>query len=145
MNNILKTFVDPTTFVTNRQLLSKHKFQKEIVLSDLLQIYVNLDINEKLSNEIVRDGRSYKREYFSKALQKASNEHYTGVDTLERFENLISKLATAVNQEEDQEIYGEIPEKYLCALMSTVYYLLLFIVNERSCLVTWVGKYCRQN
>ncbi len=82
MNNILKTFVDPTTFVTNRQLLSKHKFEKEIVLSDLLQIYVNLDINEQLSNEIVRDGRSYKREYFSKALQKASNEHYTGVDTL---------------------------------------------------------------
>lgn len=28
LNNILKTFVDPTTFVTNRQLLSKHKFEK---------------------------------------------------------------------------------------------------------------------
>ncbi len=53
-----------------------------MVLSDLLRIYVNMDINEKLSNEIIRDGRSYKKEYFSKALQKASNEHYTGVDTL---------------------------------------------------------------
>jgi hypothetical protein len=28
LNNILKTFVEPTTFVTNRQLLSKHKFEK---------------------------------------------------------------------------------------------------------------------
>ena len=45
MNNILKTFVDPTTFVTNRQLLNKHKFEREIVLSDLLQIYTNLDVN----------------------------------------------------------------------------------------------------
>lgn len=82
LNNILKTFVDPTTFVTNRQLLSKHKFEKEIVLSDLLQVYVNLDIDDRLSSEVVRDGRAYKKEYFSKALQKASNEHYTGVDTL---------------------------------------------------------------
>jgi hypothetical protein len=73
MNNILKTFVDPTTFVTNRQLLLKHRFEREIVLSDLLQMYTNLDIDERLSNEIVKDGRSYKKEYFSKALQKASN------------------------------------------------------------------------
>jgi hypothetical protein len=85
MNNILKTFVDPTTFVTNRQLLNKHKFEREIVLSDLLQIYTNLDVDERLSNEIVKDGRSYKKEHFSKALQKASNEHYTGVDVLEKF------------------------------------------------------------
>ncbi len=120
MNNILKTFVDPTTFVTNRQLLSKHRFEREIVLSDLLQIYTNLDIDDRLSNEIVKDGRSYKKEYFSKALQKASNEHYTGVDILEKFENLINKLSTTVNEEEDEEIYGEIPEKYLCALMSTL-------------------------
>jgi len=28
LNNILKTFIEPTTFVTNRQLLSKHKFEK---------------------------------------------------------------------------------------------------------------------
>jgi hypothetical protein len=77
LNNIVKTFVDPTTFVANRQLLSKFKFKKETVLSDLLKIYTNMDINEKLSNEIVRDGRFYKKEYFSKALQKASNEHET--------------------------------------------------------------------
>lgn len=32
-----------------------------MVLSDLLQIYVNIHINDKLSNEIVRDGRSYKK------------------------------------------------------------------------------------
>ena len=28
LNNILNTFVDPVTFVTNRQLLSKYKFDK---------------------------------------------------------------------------------------------------------------------
>ena len=71
-------------------------------MSDLLQIYANLDINDKLSNEIVKDGRSYKKEYFSKALQKASNEHYTGIDTLEKFENLINKLSITVNEEEDE-------------------------------------------
>ncbi len=68
----------------------------------------------------MKDGRNYKKEYFSKALQKASNEHYTEVNVLERFEELISKFASAENEEEDEEIYGEIPEKYLCQLMSTV-------------------------
>jgi len=52
-------------------------------------------INEVLSNEIVKDGRNYKKEYFSKALQRASNEHYTSIDVLEAFEGLINKLARA--------------------------------------------------
>lgn len=41
-----------------------------------------IKINELLSNEIVKDGRNYKKEYFSKVLQRASNEHYTGIDVL---------------------------------------------------------------
>ena len=45
LNNILRTFVDPTSFVANRQLLAKFKFDKEIVLSDLVQTYVNLDVS----------------------------------------------------------------------------------------------------
>ena len=39
---------------------------------------------------------------------------------MERFEELITKLASAENEDEGEEIYGEIPEKYLCQLMSTV-------------------------
>ncbi len=54
---------------------------------------------------------------------------------------MISKLATAVNEEEDEEIYGEIPEKYLCALMSTVIFVLIFIVDERPRFAARVGKY----
>jgi hypothetical protein len=57
-----------------------------------------IKIDERLSNEIVKDQRNYKKEYFSKALQKASNEHRTPIETLENFENLINKLATAVNE-----------------------------------------------
>ena len=33
----------------------------------------------------MKDGRNYKKEYFSKVLQRASNEHYTGIDVLEKF------------------------------------------------------------
>jgi hypothetical protein len=45
----------------------------------------------------VKDGRNYKKEYFGKALQRASNEHYTSIDMLEKFEDLINKLSTAEN------------------------------------------------
>ena len=54
-------------------------------------------------------------------MQRASNEHYTSIDVLERIENLIVKLSKAAEmEEEDEEIYGEIPDKYLCELMQTV-------------------------
>lgn len=45
LNNILRTFADPTSFVANRQLLAKFRFDKEIVLSDVVQTYVNLDVS----------------------------------------------------------------------------------------------------
>lgn len=48
----------------------------------------------------MKDTRYYKKEHFSKALQKASNEHYTQIDILERFENLITKLSTAAENDE---------------------------------------------
>lgn len=79
LNNILKTFVDPGAFASNRQLLTKFKFDRASALSDVVQIYANVNINDLLSSEIVKDGRNYKKEYFSQALQKASNEHYTSV------------------------------------------------------------------
>ena len=83
-------------------------------------IYLS-QISERFSAEIVKDARFFKKEYFYKALQKASNEHQTDILTLEKFEELIGKLINPVNEDEDEEeIYGEIPDKYLCNLMSTV-------------------------
>lgn len=73
LNLALRTFVDPATFTSNRELLAKCKFDSGRALSDLVQIYANLNIDEILSNEIVKEERNYKMEYFSKGLQKASN------------------------------------------------------------------------
>ena len=44
LNNVLGTFVDPGAFCANPQLVAKFKFEKAPALSDLLQIYVNLDV-----------------------------------------------------------------------------------------------------
>lgn len=41
------------------------------------------------------------------------------------FERLITQLSTAEDEEEeDEEIYGEIPDKYLDAIMGTVLFCL---------------------
>lgn len=45
----------------------------------------------------MKDTRYYKKEYFTKALQRASNEHQTDIATLEKFEELIGKLQTRIN------------------------------------------------
>lgn len=44
LNNILQTFTEPTSFVTNRPLLGKLSFSKEQALSHLIEIYANLDV-----------------------------------------------------------------------------------------------------
>lgn len=61
LNNILKTFVDPGAFAANRQLVNKFKFESAPALSDLVQIYANLNINQLLSSSIVKDTRNYRR------------------------------------------------------------------------------------
>lgn len=68
----------------------------------------------------MKDTRFFQKDYFNKALQKASNEHQTDIETLEKFEDLINSLQASMDDEEDDEIFGEIPDKYLCCLMSTV-------------------------
>lgn len=45
LNNMLQTFIEPTSFVSNRQLITKYKFEKDYVLSNIVQTYVNLDIS----------------------------------------------------------------------------------------------------
>lgn len=50
LNNILKTFVDPGAFTSNRQLITKFKFESAPALADLVQIYANLNVNEILSS-----------------------------------------------------------------------------------------------
>lgn len=123
LNIILKTLVDPTSFVANRQLTNKYKFDKNFVLSDILNIYTNLIQvkDDVIIAEILRDERNYKRQFFTTALQKATNDNCTDEVVLEKFENLINRLATATMEEiEDEEIFGEIPEKYCCSLIGSV-------------------------
>lgn len=61
LNNALRTFIDAGSFSSNRELMMKFKFESGRALSDLVQIYANLDTNEILSGEIVKDGRNYKK------------------------------------------------------------------------------------
>ena len=118
---MLKTLVDPTSFANNREIVAKYKFEKEFVLSDLLKTYSNLNAGDILVNEILRDQRYYKKEYFTTALQKAANENCTDENVLERFEALISQLSNAKkDEEEDEAIFGEIPDQYLCSIIGTV-------------------------
>ena len=44
LNNALRTFIDAGSFATNRGLLAKFKFERARALSDLVQIYANLNV-----------------------------------------------------------------------------------------------------
>lgn len=44
LNNALRTFIDAGSFSSNRELMMKFKFESGRALSDLVQIYANLDV-----------------------------------------------------------------------------------------------------
>ena len=48
LNNALRTFVNAASFISNRELLAKFKFESGKVLSNLVQIYSNLDVSPHL-------------------------------------------------------------------------------------------------
>ena len=54
MNNILHSFIEPTSFIANRLFIEKFKFEKLVVFSDVIEIYVNLNVLMKLFR-LIRD------------------------------------------------------------------------------------------
>lgn len=91
----------------------KYHFQPRKLLSEIMDVYLNLN-STTFVEAVARDGRSYRKEYFSKAasiLQKHGLKSIDDIRALEKFVNRV-ELAIQSGVEEEEEL-GEVPDEFL--------------------------------
>lgn len=91
----------------------KYKFRPRELLSDILQVYLNLSDQEGFVQAIAGDGRSYKPELFERAAgiaRRKALKSETEISKLLSFVSRVEEAKAALDAEDD---LGEIPDEYL--------------------------------
>jgi ubiquitin conjugation factor E4 B len=92
----------------------KYHFQPKVLLSDLLQVYLNLWDRAPFHEAIANDGRSYTKELFERAVRIARKANLKSSDELQKLAKLVDKVEELKQMEADEELeLGEIPDEFL--------------------------------
>ncbi|KIO02810.1 hypothetical protein M404DRAFT_27705 [Pisolithus tinctorius Marx 270] len=98
----------------------KYNFNPRHLLSDILQVYLNLGDQDEFARAVANDGRTYKPELFETAIAKARKialKPESELEQLRAFAVKVAETKATIDQEED---LGEIPEEFLDPLMYTL-------------------------
>jgi ubiquitin conjugation factor E4 B len=93
----------------------KYHFNPRQLLSDVVQVYLNLDDQDAFIRAVAGDGRSYKKELFqhaAKICSKNSLKSPAEVDELMLFVGKVEEAKVILEAEED---LGEVPDEFLGA------------------------------
>lgn len=117
----LDAMVGPKSTSLKVDNLQEYNFQPKVLLSEIVDVYLNLSEKENFILAVARDGRSYKPDNFTAAGSILRKFVLKTPEELARWSKLIEKFAT--NKAEDEAAdadLGEIPEEYLDPLMYTL-------------------------
>lgn len=95
----------------------KYKFSPRQLLSDILQVYINLSDQEEFVRAVANDGRSYRKELFMAAMERARwvpLKTETEIEVLRLFVDNVEEMKATIEAEED---LGEIPDEFLGRLL----------------------------
>ncbi|KAK7469287.1 Ubiquitin conjugation factor E4 [Stygiomarasmius scandens] len=98
----------------------KLRFDPKGLLSDLIQVFLNLSDQPEFVRAIANDGRSYSRELFESAERIAIKRGLKTEAELEKLRVLTAMVEEAKLTMEAEEDLGEIPDEFLDPLMFTV-------------------------
>ncbi|KAK9457598.1 ubiquitin elongating factor core-domain-containing protein [Dipodascopsis uninucleata] len=99
----------------------KYQFNPKALLSDITDVYLNLSNHDIFVQAIARDGRSYRREIFTRAgsiLTKYAVKSSKDIDSLQAFADKVEQAKT--QNEQGEEELGDIPDEFLDPLMYTL-------------------------
>lgn len=91
----------------------KLKFNPRVLLSDILQVFLNLSDQEDFVRAVAGDGRSYRKELFERAADvavKRGLKSETEIDKLRLFVVKVEESKATLEAEDD---LGEVPDEYL--------------------------------
>ncbi|CAL1712793.1 unnamed protein product [Somion occarium] len=98
----------------------KYKFNPRGLLSDLLEIFLNLSDQGEFARAVAADGRSYRKELFERAAAIARRRSLKSDDEIEKLRLFVVKVEETKATLEAEEDVGEIPDEYLDPLMYTL-------------------------
>jgi len=96
----------------------KYNFSPKALLSDIIQIFLNLSDEEDFARAVAEDGRSYKKEVFDGAatiLKRRALKTDDEIATLLAFVQKVEDLKTTL-----EEDLGDVPEEFLGTSISRV-------------------------
>ncbi|THH20082.1 hypothetical protein EW146_g1184 [Bondarzewia mesenterica] len=116
----LDALVGPKCRELNLTNKEKYSFNPRQLLSDVVQVYLNLSEEGDFVKAIAGDGRSYKKELFDKAASICLSYSLKSPTEIEQLRIFVVKVEEAKAIIEAEEELGEVPDEFLDPLMFTV-------------------------
>ncbi len=91
----------------------KFKFNPKQLLSDLLQVYLNLSDQGEFARAVAADERSYRKELFEQAAGIARRKMLKSSDEIEKLGLFVLKVEETKATLQAEEDLGEIPDEFL--------------------------------
>ncbi|KAF9454682.1 hypothetical protein P691DRAFT_804031 [Macrolepiota fuliginosa MF-IS2] len=98
----------------------KLRWNPRVLLSDIIDVFLNLSTQEAFTKAVANDGRSYSKELFEQAARIATRRGIKTETEIEPFRLFIQKVEEAKANMEAEEDLGEVPDEYLDPLMFTL-------------------------
>jgi len=98
----------------------KYHFDPRQLLSDILQVYLNLSDRDEFARAVANDGRSYKKSLFDRAIERARRIALKTETEFEQMRLFVVKVEEAKATIEAEEDLGEVPDEFLDPLMFTL-------------------------
>ena len=108
----------------------KYKFNPKQLLSDILQVYLNLSDQGEFAQAVAVDGRSYRKELFERAAGIARKRSLKSEDEIEKLRLFVVKVEETKATMEAEEDLGEIPDEFLGVLRFSSVSLLVCFTHE---------------
>lgn len=114
----LDALVGPRCQELKVQNPEKFRFNPKQLLSDIIQVYLNLSDQGEFARGVAADGRSYRKELFEQAIEILRRRSIKSPDEIERLRLFVVKVEETKATLEAEEDLGEIPDEFLGAFLN---------------------------
>jgi len=98
----------------------KYHFNPRQLLSDVVQVFLNLSNQPEFARAVAGDGRSYRGELFESAAKKCSHHNLKSPTEIEQLRLFVVKVEEAKVTLEAEDDLGDVPDEFLDPLMCTL-------------------------
>lgn len=117
----LDTLVGPKSMNLKVEDPKKYSFDPKTLLSEFIDIFLNLGISENFIGAVARDGRSYKPANFDSATRIITRFSLKSGEDVKAWEDLKSRFALAKAAEDlTDAAFDDAPDEYMDPLMATL-------------------------